>query len=200
MRNPLVQAVDRITSNLKKRIMKIIGRAVIELIDDSKGLQSTQISVLKNEVYSKIERVQSYGLTSHPRKGAEAVVLFQAGSRDHGIVIGVDDRRYRLKNLSEGEVALYTDEGDKIHLKRGNKIDIETQTLTIKAGDSTQTVLPGGKFKFENSSNELVSVLFDLATELENALVITGIGPQPFFPGTKTKIAEIKAKLQSFKG
>lgn len=45
----------------------------------------------------------------------------------------VADRRYRLKGLESGEVAIYTDEGDKVHLKRGKVIDIETGTLNIKA-------------------------------------------------------------------
>jgi phage gp45-like len=33
--------------------------------------------------------------------------------------------------LEPGEVALYTDEGDKIHLKRNNEIEILTTTLKV---------------------------------------------------------------------
>ncbi len=51
--------------------------------------------------------------------GAEAITLSVGGHRSHTVVINVDDRRYRLKGLKGGEVALYTDEGDFIHFQRG---------------------------------------------------------------------------------
>lgn len=66
-----------------------------------------------------------------PLPGAEALAAFIGGNRDHGIVIAVDDRRYRLRGLEGGEVAIYTDEGDKIVLKRGNKIEVTTQTFEV---------------------------------------------------------------------
>jgi phage gp45-like len=43
-----------------------------------------------------------------------------------------EDGRYRVK-LKDGEVALYTDEGDIIHMKRGRLIEIETDTLVVRA-------------------------------------------------------------------
>ena len=44
------------------------------------------------------------------------------------IVVAVDDRRYRLRSLQQGEVAIYTDEGDKIVLKRGGTIEVTAAT------------------------------------------------------------------------
>lgn len=38
---------------------------------------------------------------------------------------------YRMKGLKTGEVAIYTDEGDSIVLKRGRLIEVTTQTLRI---------------------------------------------------------------------
>lgn len=63
--------------------------------------------------------------------GAEAVVLFPSGDRSHGVVISVADRRYRLKGLKSGEVAIYTDEGDSIILKRGRVTEITTSELVV---------------------------------------------------------------------
>jgi phage gp45-like len=72
-----------------------------------------------------------------------------ACDRSHGVVIVVADRRYRLQALAAGEVAIYTDEGDKIHFKRGRIIDIETQTLNINAATAvnfnTPTITQTGK-------------------------------------------------------
>ena len=50
-----------------------------------------------------------YGITSHPLKGADALVLAVGGIRQHPIVL-IDDRRYRVRELEEGEVCIYTDE------------------------------------------------------------------------------------------
>ncbi|MGH3443611.1 MAG: phage baseplate assembly protein V, partial [Nitriliruptorales bacterium] len=57
--------------------------------------------------------------------------------------------RYRLQSLAPGEVAIYTDEGDKVHFKRGRVIDIETGTLNIRASQAvnidTPTLTQSGK-------------------------------------------------------
>ncbi len=66
------------------------------------------------------EFMQHYGYTSRPKPGAEVIFIRQGNSIT---AIASDDRRYRLA-IEEGEVALYTDEGDRIHLKRGRIIEI----------------------------------------------------------------------------
>ncbi len=105
--------------------MYMLGKAVIEKVtDNAEDQQECQISLLEDEVVDETERMQNYGFTSNPKPGADAFVAFIGGNRDHGIIIAVDDRRYRLKPLQSGEVAMYTDEGDKIVMKRGNKIEI----------------------------------------------------------------------------
>jgi phage gp45-like len=51
------------------------------------------------------------------------------------MVFASDDRSYRI-SLDEGEVALATDEGDVIHLKRDHKIEI-TAGNALAAGEIT---------------------------------------------------------------
>lgn len=72
------------------------------------------------ETISNREYIQHYGFTSRPLPGAEMVIIRDGNQY---IAIASDDRRYRLA-VEDGEVALYTDEGDKIHLKRDNTIEI----------------------------------------------------------------------------
>ncbi len=68
------------------------------------------------------EYMQHYGFTSRPLADGE-MVLIQEGN--HIIAIASDDRRYRIA-LAEGEVAIYTDEGDHIRLKRGKEIFVKS--------------------------------------------------------------------------
>lgn len=78
------------------------------------------------------ELMQHYGYTSAPLPGAEFLVIPVGGNSKHTVVIASEDGRYRVQ-LKDGEVALYTDEGDCIHMKRGRLIEIETDTLLVKA-------------------------------------------------------------------
>jgi len=126
-------AMDKTLGPLVRRIRLALGRGIVRLVSDATGIQTVQLDLMANETRSKVERFQEYGFTSVPLAGAEAAVIFMGGNRDHGIVIAVDDRRYRLKALESGEVAIYTDEGDKIHLKRGKIIEIETDELIVNA-------------------------------------------------------------------
>lgn len=122
------QALQRLLRPLAQRLQLMVGRAVLQLVNDGTAMQSVQVSLLADELRDNVERWQNYGFTSHPVPGAEAVALSVAGSRDHVIVVAVDDRRYRLKGLAEGEVAIYTDEGDHIVIKRGGTIEVVAAT------------------------------------------------------------------------
>ena len=55
--------------------------------------------------------MQLYGITSHPLKGADVLVLSVGGVRQHPVVL-IDDRRHRVKELAEGEVCIYTHEDE----------------------------------------------------------------------------------------
>lgn len=50
-------------------------------------------------------------MTSVPHAGAECVTLSVGGNTDHPVVINVDDRRYRMRGLKTGEMAIYDDQG-----------------------------------------------------------------------------------------
>lgn len=106
------------------------------------------------EVYDEREYFQHYGFTSRPLKGAEIIIINEG---NHYLGIASCDRRYRLA-VEAGEVALYTDEGDKIHLKRdktievvsGNKliatveneVDITTKVAKLTASTSCEITSP----------------------------------------------------------
>ncbi|MDD9911663.1 MAG: phage baseplate assembly protein V [Alphaproteobacteria bacterium] len=127
---------------LKNRISNMLRRFVLENANDGTKMQSVKVKGRADEILENCERFQNYGLTSVPHAGAEAIALSLSGNQSHTVVIAVDDRRYRLKGLAKGEVALYTDEGDTIHLKRGNAMDINTGTLTINASTKVQINSP----------------------------------------------------------
>ena len=107
---------------LGRKLAMMVGRAVVNVVNDAGGWQALQVDLLAGETRDEVEYAQAYGFTSHPHPGAEAVAVCVGGSRDHVVVVAVGDRRYRLRGLAQGEVAIYTDEGDQIVLKRGREI------------------------------------------------------------------------------
>jgi phage baseplate assembly protein V len=115
--------VNKLIAPLTRRVRLMVGRGVLALVNDSFKMQGIQVELLAGEVRN-MERFQDYGFTSVPHPGAEVAAVFVDGNRGHGIAIRIDDRRYRLNELQVGEVALYTDEGDKIVLKRGGIVEI----------------------------------------------------------------------------
>lgn len=144
---------------LKRRVLLMVSRAVVELVDDARRLQTLQVTGYASEVLDGAERFQQYGFTSVPHPEAEAVVLAVGGERQHPIVIAVEDRRYRLVGLEDGEVALYTDEDEdedgmrhRVHLARGRGIILE-------AGDVSVVLDPAaGQVRVKGRTEELVIV------------------------------------------
>ena len=120
----------------------MVARGELVLADPDRMMQAVQMRLNADELKDGMEHFEPYGLTSHPQPGAEGLAVFVGGDRSHGIVLCLADRRFRLKALKSGEVALYTDEGDVLHFKRGREISIETATLRIKAETAVEFDTP----------------------------------------------------------
>ncbi|MCG8292242.1 phage baseplate assembly protein V [Pseudomonas entomophila] len=119
-----------------------LARGVVALVDAGRKLQGLQMRLTADEVKDGMEHFEPYGFTSNPLPGAEALAAFLGGDRSHGVVVCVADRRFRLQALKSGEVAIYTDEGDRLHFKRGRVIEIETLTLKVKADTAVEFDTP----------------------------------------------------------
>lgn len=119
-----------------------LARGVLSLVNAGSKLQGLQMRLTADEVKDGMEHFEPYGLTSNPHPGAEGLAAFLNGDRSHGVVICVSDRRFRLLGLKSGEVALYTDEGDCMHFKRGRVIEVNTLTLKVKAETAVEFDTP----------------------------------------------------------
>ncbi len=138
---------------LEARVRLMFGRAIVRLVDDARLAQELQIDLLEDESQDAVEHLQPYGFAAHPHSGAEAVVGCVGGLRSHAIVIAVADRRYRLRNLEQGEVGIYDDLGNIVVLKRG-KIEITAQS------------------KIEMTAPDGLKIIAD--TEIQGDITITG--------------------------
>lgn len=158
-----IGSLNKLVAPLRIRIANLVARAVVQLVNDGAKLQLVQLGVLADETRSDLERFQEYGFTSVPLAGAEAVVMFVGGRRDHGLVVAVDDRRHRKKGLEPGEAALYTDEGDYVLLRRGRIVE-------VKAGAKVRVDAPMA----ELTGNVTIAGTLTVAGNITSAATVAG--------------------------
>lgn len=118
---------------LGNALRNVVVRGVVAMVDAGRKLQAIQVRLTAAEVKGNVEHFEPYGWTSHAHPGAETIVAFVGGDRSHGVVLCVADRRYRLVGLEAGEVAIYSDEGDSVVLKRGRMVEVTTETFRLNA-------------------------------------------------------------------
>ncbi|MBU1229561.1 MAG: phage baseplate assembly protein V [Proteobacteria bacterium] len=129
---------DPLYRKLMRQIHGLAARCVLRLVNDGLKMQAVQVGLLDGETGDNMERFQNYGHTSVPLPGAEGVALFLGADRAHGVIIAMDDRRYRLGGLAGGEVALYSIDdqepaGHRIVLKRGGVIEVRGDIIDLRA-------------------------------------------------------------------
>lgn len=176
------KAVKEVVGTIQNKVLLLVGRGLILAIDDSKGIQKLQITLLADEVKDQVESFGHFGFTSNPPVKTECIMVSVGGSRDNGVVIATENRELRLKNLAPGESALYNKNGKYVWIKANNNVEMLLS-----------------KLKIQNDSNEMVAVLSEFMDEVIRGLTITALGPQPWEPGTKVKLEAVKAKLDTFK-
>lgn len=139
---------------LARKISRKILRALVVMSDDEKALQTLQVKLPGGEVWSGLERLQNFGFTSRPKKGAQVGVALL--NEDDGFAFVVDDRRYRVKALAAGDVAMYDAHGnvlkftkDKVFLSAVVPVDVDSPLTTFKGAvvfDKTVQVKGNAQF------------------------------------------------------
>jgi phage gp45-like len=119
-----------------------IARGTLQKADDSKKWQEVTVKMAGGRVFSNVEMAHPYGMTSVPKppddakhdKAAEAIVLYLDGNMSHPVVIAIGDRRYRLKNLKEGEVAFHDDQGQQVYFSRDRLVVHSPKEIHAQSG------------------------------------------------------------------
>jgi phage baseplate assembly protein V len=167
--------------NFGRKLRNLVARGVVALVDDERKMQTAQIHLREGEMFDGAERAQQYGFTSHPHPGAECFVVFCGAASEHPVILAVDDRRHRPRNSKPGEVVLYTDEGDTIHFKRGNIIEVTTKgDAIVKAGrtvdvaaEKSVTVKAGTSASVEAGTEVVVAAGTSVAVKAGTAVTVT---------------------------
>ena len=180
------QMMDRWTRSIRSRIAGLMARGQVLRAEDASGLQRLQLRLLAGETSLDLEHLQAYGFTSVPLAGAEpALALFLQGDRSNGLVIGVADRRYRLRPLEAGDVALYDFEGQKVVLgrdelriedKRGNTVVLDDEGIALTDENSNSVTLKAAELKVTGVSKVTIATLGNVEVTAAGTINLGGPG------------------------
>lgn len=143
------------TRSTADRMGGAIARGTLEKVSDTPRMQEVDVKLAHGEPANGVELFMPFGLTyvAQPptteggkKRKAEVVLVFPTGARSHPIALMVGDRRYRLKGLQNGEVALHDDQGQKVHITRaGIEVSVpEGKTVKHTAGGVSMTLSKDG--------------------------------------------------------
>ena len=119
------------------------------------GFRRLAVSLGWQDDADEVPHVQEYGFATHPIPGAEPFAVRVGASADQAVAILVADRRYTLRGLAEGEVALYDDRGQTVRLGRDGIHVSATGVCNITS--SGVTTVEGSSIKLgDNATDALV--------------------------------------------
>lgn len=162
----------RMLAPLERALANMVMRGMVSGVNDSGKVQTLQVGGLDGSKKDFIEHVEHYGLSVHPKRGAEHVSLFLQGSASHGVTLVVADRRYRQKGMEEGEVALHDDQGQKVYLTR-NGIVIDGGGKEINITNTPHVIADTPKFTFAHDV-EILGKL-DVTQNITGLANVTGL-------------------------
>lgn len=149
----MIELIDKRINRALNRIRKAF-RGVITKVNAAPKVMLIQGEGLSDEGIQAAEYFQHYGFTSNPPDGAMFVCIPIGGKTAHGIVIATEHGSYRLKSLEKGELAIYDDQGQKVHIKR-DRILIETTKMFEVVADKIN-LHAASEFKFDvNGQGEI---------------------------------------------
>ena len=140
---------SRLTAPIMRRLRLMLGRAVVNIVNDGLKAQNLQITMMGDDVPDDVERLQNYGQISVPLAGAEAIIACIGAQSDHSIALVVEDRRYRPTGLPAGDTGIYHYEGHRLRLTKDGRAILTCKTLEIYAEEGTTVDTPKTTFTGE---------------------------------------------------
>ena len=132
--------------NFGQKMRLMIGRFVVNRINDAGGLQIMQVDGLEGETRDGVERIQNFGHSGNPPAGAVAAGVSVMGSRDHLVLVACDHPDHRVKGLAPGESALYGAFDNVLKMDKdgnavlsANKLILNVQSVENNAASTTHS-------------------------------------------------------------
>ncbi len=169
------------------KIANLLARGQVAAVNAAGRMQILQLKLLGGELKDRLEHLEPYGFTSHPHPGsAEALAAFLDGDRSHGVVLVVGDRKYRMRDLVQGEVAIFDDQAQSVHLTRDG-IVVKGGGLPMVFEDTPSITFKADTFiRFETPRVEATRLLMSMQYQMGGVTGGAGALTATFGAGTIT--------------
>ena len=127
-----------------------------------------QVQLLSGETADHVEFMAPYGMSALPGNGADVVMLNVGATRDHKVVIAVDDPAKRIKDLAPGEFGF--GDGNTVLVFRGGELQIMS-TLPINIQSSGTVKIQGGEVDLGDYASPFRKLIDERFLALFNAHV-----------------------------
>jgi phage gp45-like len=150
-----------------RRAYNTLTRATLKSASDDHLMQQVDVNMHEGEAKKGVERFQHYGFSAVPHKQknekdkkiAEALIGYIGGNPGHAVILAIDDRRHRLKNQKDGEVALYDDQGQVLRITRDGIVISSHKAVTHE-------VAPVSKQRGEKDYGQDANAARDMKTRI----------------------------------
>lgn len=110
-------------------------------VDDSGPLQLIAVQGLIGELRDDCPRIGEWGIASNPPLSSQAVVVALGADRGQLVVIGVEDRNTRRKNIPGGAIEIYSSHASaRIRIDAAGVISIDGSAVNGTTGPVTLNV------------------------------------------------------------
>lgn len=162
-------------NRLSQRLRLLATKALVDSVDDSTPIQLLKVLGLEGEVDDAIERIQEYGFSSVPPKDSEVLLTEVGGSRDNMVVTATDSHDYRPMGSESGEVVVYSQYGQTVHLKAdGSAVVTASQGAVTLAADAGSITIQGNNVTVDGNLTVTGTTTFSGAVTMAQTLAVTG--------------------------
>jgi phage baseplate assembly protein V len=134
-----MSAIDKLLAPLKRGLQQMLRVSTLIKVDDTASIQMVQIETLSGEII-EVPRIQNFGHSSVPLKGAKGVVAAIGGKTNGYVCVAMDDVNTRVTGLKDGESISYDAFGQYMHFKEDGRIE-------QKANNEVTVIVP--KYRIE---------------------------------------------------
>ena len=137
--------IDDAIRRLRAKVLNMIGRAILTVVDDSAGHQKLQFTVLDDKDVRSGIHAQPFGVSFVPPVGAEGITLNPGGDTDNGFIICPLVPGQRPKGHQPGTGGLYYAGTFKVYLDSSGGVFLGSDTAShpMVLGDTLKTALEG---------------------------------------------------------
>lgn len=137
------QAIASVVDPLRARLAGVVRRAVLSSFNNKPGMATGSFSITDDDVdvADEVEVLNPLGVSFHPGKGVEAILLSVGGNAAHRVALPfARGKRLVGEDIEEGEVALHIGvDGQVVHLRADGSVVVRGKE--VGGGDGASVVL-----------------------------------------------------------